>query len=75
MKLTTVTINEIKFDAYYEVDITRDIYGTGDSPTSVDVSILELSLPSDSTNLIHIISDYWIEHAEKQIAEEEWLNR
>ena len=73
MKLATVTINDIEFDAYYEVDITRDMYGTGDSPTSIDVNILELSLLRDATNLIDIIDEYWIDKAEAQIREIEYL--
>jgi hypothetical protein len=74
MKLATVELNGMKFDAYYEVDVTKDPYGTGDSPTQIDISIGEISLPNNATNLIEIMDSYWIEDAKEQLAEIEWFN-
>lgn len=72
MKLATVTLNKIKFDAYYNAEFVKDPLGTGDSPTEVYVDLVELSLQHDTTNLIDFFHNYWIEQATEQLEREEW---
>lgn len=69
MKLATVHINGIKLDAYYYITITKDAFGTGDSPTEYDVDLIELNTPTDTQNLIELIHEYWLEKARDQIVE------
>ena len=69
MKLATIHLNGITLDAYYEITITKDPFGTGDSPTEYDVNLIEISTPSDAQNLIELFHDYWLEIAQDQIVE------
>lgn len=71
MKLTTVHLNGIKLDAYYESYKTKDPLGTGDSPTEIDIDLIEISTPCDAVNIISIIDEYWLEKARKQIIDNE----
>lgn len=71
MKLCTVVLNKVKFDAYYNAEYVRDPLGTGDSPTEVYVELVELSLQNDTTNMIDFFHDYWIEQAIEQIERQE----
>jgi len=73
MKVSIVTLAGIELEAHYEVDITTDPYGTGDSPSNIDVSIFQLSLPRDSVNLIDIVDIYFIQKAEEEIEEIEYF--
>lgn len=69
MKLATIYLNGIRLDAYYQITITKDPFGTGDSPTEYDVDLLEISIPSDAQNLIELIHDYWLDKAREQIVD------
>ncbi len=61
MELQTITVLDINFDVYYSVEVQRDPYGTGDSPTNYDIDIDEVSLQGDVTNLIECLSSYVID--------------
>lgn len=61
MELEIITVLDIDFYVYYSVEIQKDPYGTGDSPTSYDIDINEVSLPGDVTNLIECLSSYVID--------------
>lgn len=69
MKLATIHLNGIRLDAYYQITITQDPLGTGNSPTEYDVELLEISTFSDVQNLIELIHEYWLEKAREQIVE------
>lgn len=74
MKLYTVKLNGIKFDAYYSIDITVDPYATGDrNYRHYDVTIEELSLTNDTQDLSSVINDTWISDAIEQIVKAESL--
>lgn len=75
MNLATVFLNGIKFDAYFQAEKTKDPLGTGDSPTEIDIDLIELSLINDSINLIDVIDNIWIDEAKQQIINNEldWM--
>jgi hypothetical protein len=73
VKLTTVHLNGIKLDAYYESYKTKDPLGTGDSPTEIDIDLMEISTPCDSVNIIDILDEHWLEEARQQIVNNEFV--
>ena len=57
MQLDTITLYGIALDVYYTYSVTKDAYGTGDSPTSVEITLEEISLDNNTTDLQDILSD------------------
>ena len=57
MQLDTITLYGIALDVYYTYSVTKDAYGTGDSPTSVEITLQEVSLDSNATDLQELLSD------------------
>ena len=57
MQLDTITLYGIALNVYYDFSVTKDLYGTGDSPTSVEVTVLDVSLDNNATDLQDILSD------------------
>lgn len=67
MKLETVKFDNVNFDIYYEATVERDPYGTGDSPSSVELDIKSIEVGVDTQNLMPFLSDYTTESIEQLI--------
>ena len=66
---TTVEVYGIKFDVDFELTSERDAYGTGDSPTMYDVSILGVSVYGDGQDLTDILIGSVIDKIEQEIVD------
>ena len=66
MSLEQVEVLGVKFDVYYECETEHDPYGTGDSPTSYDITIISIESGTDTQDLQEVLANYIIE----QITEE-----
>jgi hypothetical protein len=66
---TTVEVYGIKFDVDFEIDSCRDAYGTGDSPTLYDVSVLAVSVYGDGQDLTDVLISSVIDKIEQEIVD------
>jgi len=66
---TTVEVYGIKFDVDFEITSERDAYGTGDSPTLYDVSVLAVSVYGDGQDLIDVLISSVIDKIEQEIVD------
>lgn len=62
MGLETIQVCGIDLDVYYDCTITRDPYGTGDSPTEYEVDIQSIEVTGDTQNIQEILADRCIEY-------------
>ena len=74
MSLTQVTIDDVDFDVYYTVEIEKDPYGTGDSPTSISVDIHEIELAGCAIDITPFISTWVYDSCVDAIIKEESSN-
>jgi hypothetical protein len=62
MGLETIQVCGIDLDVYYDCTITRDPYGTGDSPTEYEVDIQAVEIAGDTQDIQDILADRCIEY-------------
>ena len=61
MSLEQVEVLGVLFDVYYNCQIENDPYGTGDSPTSYDITIVSIETAGDTQDLQEVLANYVIE--------------
>lgn len=71
MSLTQVTIDDVEFDVYYDVEIEKDPYGTGDSPTSLVIDIHEIELAGSVIDITPFISTWTYDHIYDEVLKQE----
>lgn len=71
MALTQVTVEGIDFDVYYTAEVTKDPYGTGDSPTSISIDIHEIELAGSAIDLTTVLSSWVYDLIEDKVRAEE----
>ena len=69
MNFDTIKVCGIDLDVYFDIEITTDAYGTGDSPTLTEVDIKSIELAGDTTNLTALLSDHYLDYIESQIVQ------
>jgi hypothetical protein len=62
MGLQTIQVCGVDLDVYYDCTITRDPYGTGDSPTEYEVDIQAVEVAGDTQDIQDILADRCIEY-------------
>lgn len=62
MGLQTIQVCGVDLDVYYDCTITRDPYGTGDSPTEYEVDIQAIEVAGDTQDIQEILADRCIEY-------------
>lgn len=62
MGLQTIQVCGVDLDVYYDCTITRDPYGTGDSPTEYEVDIQAVEVAGDTQDIQDILADRFIEY-------------
>ena len=67
MPLETVELYGILLDVYFNHEIEKDPYGTGDSPTHHDIELVAVESPSDTINLIPLLCKSVIQQIENEI--------
>lgn len=67
MSLETIQLYGITLDVYFKHEIEKDPYGTGDSPTHHNIELIAIESPSDTVNLIPLLSEYLIDKIETEI--------
>ena len=71
MSSITIEIKGILLDIYYDCIITKDSYGTGDSPKSYEIEIHEIELTDNTVNIKELLSDEYIDKIENKIINQE----
>lgn len=71
MALTQVTIDGVDFDVYYNAEVEKDPYGTGDSPTTISIDIHEIELTGSATDLTPFIASWVYDLIEDKVRSEE----
>ena len=67
MSVQTVTVHNITFHVYYDIETERDPYGTGDSPTAHYLTINEIEIGDDTQDVYEILPQSIIELIENEI--------
>lgn len=67
MSVETLKVHNITFHVYYDCEIEKDPYGTGDSPTKYQVEIIAIEVGEDTQNVYDILPNAIIEDITEQI--------
>jgi hypothetical protein len=67
MPLETIELYGITLDVYFNHDIEKDPYGTGDSPTHHNIELVAIESTTDTINLIPLLCESVIEKIENEI--------
>jgi hypothetical protein len=67
MSLETVEIYGIILDVYFNHEVEKDPYGTGDSPTHHNIELVAVESPTDTINLIPLLCESVIDQIENEI--------
>ena len=71
MSSLTMEIKGITVDVYYDCIVTKDSYGTGDSPKSYEIEIFEIELDNSTVNIKDLLDDEYINKIESEIIRQE----
>ena len=67
MSVETLEVHNITFHVYYDCEIEKDPFGTGDSPTEYQVNITTIEIGEDAQNVYDILPNVIIEELTEQI--------
>lgn len=70
MALSTITIDGVEFDVYHTLEVEKDPYGTGDSPTSITVDIHEIEPAGCAVDLLPFLSSWVYDYCVDEIIKE-----
>jgi len=66
-----IKLDDVDLTVYYTYDVEQDPYGTGDSPTSYDVTIARVEVAASDADIYCLLSNEALHDIEQQIIEVE----
>lgn len=66
-----IKIEDVNLVVYYTYEVEQDPYGTGDSPTSIDVTIIRVEVAGSDEDIYCILNYETLHDIEQKIIEVE----
>lgn len=70
-QIMDIKLDDVDLTVYYTYEVEQDPYGTGDSPTSYDVSIARVEVAGTDADIYCLLSNEALHDIEQQIIEVE----